>query len=88
MMNVVKMACVLVVAAFVFTAGCSKKHVAAQSVTPLAQEAITSVINVPNANGSITPVVIKRYGNQWVGPKGEIYNSYPTVDQLKPMYGM
>ena len=53
-----------------------------------AQEAAdTVVINIENSNGSVTPVVIRRQGHVYVGPKGEIYNALPTQDQLRPVYG-
>lgn len=51
------------------------------------QAANTQIINITNSNGSITPVTIRRQGNVWVGPKNEIYNALPTVEQLKPIYG-
>lgn len=45
------------------------------------------VVNVTNSNGSITPVTLQRDGNQWRGPRGELYNSVPTAEQLRPVYG-
>ena len=50
-------------------------------------EANTMVVNITNSNGSITPVILRRSGNMWIGPKGEQYMSVPTVEQLKPVYG-
>jgi hypothetical protein len=50
-------------------------------------EASTAVVNITNSNGSITPVILRRSGNMWIGPKGEQYMSMPTVEQLKPVYG-
>jgi hypothetical protein len=67
-------------------AGCENKT--KKSIAALQQDAVTSYVNIPNPNGSVTPVMIKRQGNVWVGPKGEQYTSYPTVDQLKPVYGI
>lgn len=58
-----------------------------QPVAVVREDAITSYVNVLNSNGSITPVRVRRMGNVWVGPKGEQYLSYPTVEQLKPVYG-
>ena len=52
------------------------------------QEANTTIVNITNRNGSITPVTLKRSGNVWIGPKGEQYLSIPTAEQLKPIYGM
>ena len=48
----------------------------------------TLVINVPNSNGSFTPVTLQPASNgTYVGPRGEVYPTRPTVDQLKQMYG-
>jgi len=52
---------------------------------PLSGETIT--INVPNANGSYTPVVLVKRNSGYVGPQGEYYSGNPTVDQLKALYG-
>jgi hypothetical protein len=73
--------------AVIVISGCGKKESATQ-VTPLNQEVINSIVNVPNSNGSMTPVLIRREGNLWYGPRGEVYSSYPTVEQLKSLYGM
>lgn len=62
-------------------------RIPAPSVAVVSEEAITSYVNVQNSNGSITPVRIRRLGNVWVGPRGEQYFAYPTVEQLKPVYG-
>ena len=47
----------------------------------------TVTINVPNANGSFTPVTLVKQGNGYIGPQGEYYSGNPTVDQLKALYG-
>lgn len=47
----------------------------------------TSVVNVPNSDGSTTPVTLKRSGNVWIDPKGEEYSTLPAPKQLKPIYG-
>jgi len=44
-------------------------------------------INVPNSNGSYTPVTLVRSGNGYVGPQGEYYSGNPSVDQLRALYG-
>jgi hypothetical protein len=51
------------------------------------QDMNTTVVNITNTNGSITPVYLHRSGNQWVGPRGEVYNNLPTQEQLRPVYG-
>ena len=50
-------------------------------------EVNTMVVNITNSNGSITPVILRRSGTMWIGPKGEQYMAIPTVEQLKPVYG-
>jgi hypothetical protein len=67
--------------------GCGQKKTERQ-IAALREEAVTSYVNLPNPNGSVTPVRIKRQGNVWIGPKGEQYTSYPTVEQLQPVYGV
>jgi hypothetical protein len=47
----------------------------------------TVTINVPNANGSYTPVTLVKNNNGYIGPQGEYYPGHPTVDQLKALYG-
>ncbi len=59
-----------------------------QQIQYAQQQANTAVVNITNSNGSITPVTLRRSGNVWVGPRGEQYMSMPTVEQLKPIYGM
>ena len=44
-------------------------------------------VNVTNSNGSVTPVTLERSGNQWRGPRGELYNSVPSEGQLRSVYG-
>jgi hypothetical protein len=67
--------------------GCGQKKTQ-QQISALREEAVTSYVNLPNPNGSVTPVAIKRQGNVYIGPRGEQYTSYPTVEQLKPVYGI
>jgi len=44
-------------------------------------------INVPNSNGSFTPVKLVKYQDGYIGPQGEYYPGNPTVDQLRVLYG-
>ena len=46
------------------------------------------VVNIPNDNGSYTPVTLRRVGNVYVGPRGEQYFNVPSVEQLKAVYGL
>lgn len=48
----------------------------------------TVVVNVMNDNGSYTPVILRREGSVYLGPRGEQYLSVPTAEQLKAVYGL
>jgi len=45
------------------------------------------IVEVTNEDGSITPVLLKKKRDVYVGPKGEAYEKLPTEEQLKPLYG-
>lgn len=64
-----------------------KEQAAALQASAQAQ-LTTRVINVPNSNGSFTPVMLHLVQNGWQGPRGEIYPTLPTVDQLQQAYGV
>ena len=44
-------------------------------------------VNVPNSQGGYTAVVIQSSGTGYVGPRGEYYQNFPSVNQLQAMYG-
>jgi hypothetical protein len=44
-------------------------------------------VNVPNAQGGYTPVIIRKSGNGYIGSRGEFYTEFPKVSQLKEVYG-
>jgi len=44
------------------------------------------IVNIPNLRGGYTPVVIRRAGSGFVGPQGEYYAVFPSVEQLRAMY--
>jgi hypothetical protein len=48
----------------------------------------STVVEIHNSNGSITPVKLKKDGSAYIGPKGEHYDQLPTEEQLKPIYGL
>jgi len=58
--------------------------VVAQTQVPIGE---TVTINVPNTNGSYTPVILVKHNNGYIGPQGEYYPGHPTVEQLKVLYG-
>ena len=47
----------------------------------------TYTVNIPNAVGGHTPVKLKKSGDGFIGPQGEYYSEFPSVEQLKLMYG-
>jgi hypothetical protein len=47
----------------------------------------TVTINVPNSNGSYTPIMLVKHNNGYIGPQGEYYSGNPTVEQLRALYG-
>jgi uncharacterized protein YcfJ len=51
------------------------------------QETGSVVVNIHNSNGSVTPVRLTRSGAGYTGPRGEVYDHFPTEAELKPVYG-
>ncbi len=48
----------------------------------------TVVVNVPNKNGSFTPVPLQLASSgMYIGPQGEVYPNLPTEAQLRSLYG-
>ncbi len=43
-------------------------------------------VNIPNNQGGYTSVTLKKSGSGYVGPQGEFYPQFPTVEQLKVLY--
>lgn len=52
-----------------------------------AAESNVTTVMVTNSNGSQTPVRLVRDGDTWIGPKGEVYTTMPTEEQLRKVYG-
>ena len=44
-------------------------------------------VDVANSNGSVIPVKLRKQGVGYVGPRGEYYDTLPTSEQLRPIYG-
>ena len=55
--------------------------------TPKKADKETVVVNIPNSDGSYTPVILEKFKNGYIGPQGEYYTANPTVEQLKALYG-
>ncbi len=55
---------------------------------PAATGQNTLVVNVPNKNGSYTPVTLQlASGGLYIGPQSEVYPNRPDMAQLQAMYG-
>ena len=61
--------------------------VAAPAPGPQVSAGETVTVNVPNTNGSYTPITLVRHDNGYLGPQGEYYPGNPTVEQLRVLYG-
>lgn len=53
---------------------------------PCATAVDSVTMTVHQAAGGTAPVVLKRHGQGWSGPKGDIYDSLPSEQQLAPYY--
>ena len=52
---------------------------------PVPETVVT--IWITNSNGSRTSVRLTREGSWYVGPRGEYYDTLPTNEQLRVIYG-
>jgi len=53
----------------------------------LRQQTDYVTVNITNSNGSVSQVMLRKQGVGYVGTRGEYYNTLPTQDQLRPIYG-
>ena len=44
-------------------------------------------INIPGSQGRYVPLTFKRQGTGFIGPQGEYYPQFPSVEELKIVYG-
>jgi hypothetical protein len=44
-------------------------------------------VNILNPNHTVTSVTMIRTRDGWIGPQGEYYATFPTVQQLTVLYG-
>ncbi len=54
--------------------------------TPASNTSNSFTVNIPNSKKGYTPVTLKRSGTGFVGPQGEYYSEFPSIEQLKVMY--
>lgn len=58
-----------------------------RQIDQLREENQTVTMWITNTNGSKTPVALRRSGPNYIGPNGEVYDSLPSEESLKIMYG-
>lgn len=58
-----------------------------QGAAQAAQDQTPVTINIPNDQGTYTPVTLRRSGTGFIGPQNEYYPEFPRVEQLRLMYG-
>ena len=63
------------------------KEKAAAERNTIRVEQNTVTVWVTNSNSSKVPVRLAKSGPGYIGPRGEIYNRFPTEDQLRMVYG-
>jgi len=59
----------------------------APNYMPAAAQQDSFTVNVPNSRGGYTSVTLRRSGNGFIGPQGEYYADFPSMEQLRLMYG-
>ena len=63
-----------------------KKQTQAEIDSLRAEQNVVTVW-ITNSNGSMVPIRLRRSGPNFIGPKGELYSTMPTEEQLRPVYG-
>ena len=69
----------------VLVQGCESDKQA--EIDSVRQEMNTVTVDITNSNGSVSQVKLQKQGPGYVGPRGEHYETLPTEEQLKPVYG-
>jgi hypothetical protein len=58
-----------------------------QQIADLRSEQSMVSVWITNSNGSQIEVKLRRSGPNYIGPRGEVYSTMPTEDQLRQVYG-
>ncbi len=58
-----------------------------QQINSVRAEQNTVTIYITTSNDSRIPVTLQKSGPNYIGPRGEIYSSMPTEEQLSKVYG-
>lgn len=62
-------------------------NVIPQTTQPQPSNMGTVVVNVPTATRGTIAITLVRYSNGFVGPQGEFYPTFPSMDELGARYG-
>ena len=54
---------------------------------PKADEDVTVTVGIPSAKGGEVSVILKKYGDGFLGPRGEFYPEFPKLELLRNLYG-
>ena len=65
----------------------SEKKQTQQDIAAVRAEQNTVTVWITNSNGSKKSVKLRRQGPGYVDPRGLYYDTLPTEDQLRPLYG-
>lgn len=63
------------------------KKQTSQEMAQVREEQNTVTVWITNTNGSKIPVKLRKDGPNFIGPRGEIYQSMPSEESLKMVYG-
>ena len=63
------------------------KQESQQQMSQIREDQNTVTVWITNTNGSKIPVKLRKDGPNFIGPRGEIYQSMPTEESLKMVYG-
>ena len=58
-----------------------------QQMAQIREEQNTVTVWITNTNGSKIPVKLRKDGPNFIGPRGEVYQSMPSEESLKMVYG-
>lgn len=56
------------------------------NATPEVVQQDVFTVNIPDSRGGYVPVILKKAKNGFIGPQGEFYPEFPSVEQLRLMY--
>ena len=74
-------------AGYLLGTGSDKQKAQQQEINQIRADQQVVSVWITNSNGSKIEVRLRKSGPNYIGPRGETYDSLPTEDQLRPVYG-